>query len=314
MDKLLKSFINHLKFEINASIHTIRAYKSDINDFFNFLKETGYIQSDNDFKPDEIKHITIRGFIGNLLKRKLDKTSINRKLSSLRTFFDFLAREGFCENNPAKQTMSPKIPVKTASFLSMDDILFLLDSAALEKGNLGIRNKTIFEMLYGTGIRVGELVTLDLNDVDSNEKIIYVKGKGRKDRIVPFGRKCKEAISSYLTVRNELLKKNKKPQKSDANALFLNNSGRRITTDGVRFVLKKFLEKISLHRKATPHTIRHTTASHLLDSGADMIIVKELLGHKNLATTQKYTHVTVDKLIREYDKAHPRGKMNVNKK
>ena len=265
-------------------------------------------------KPDDIKHITIRGFIGDLLERDLDKVSISRKLSSLRTFFDFMIREGFCDNNPAKQTLSPKKPVKTADFLSMDDVLYILDSATKETGALGIRNRNIFEMLYSTGIRVGELVTLNVEDVDLSEKIIYVKGKGRKDRIVPFGEKCKEALLSYLDIRVELKKKRKKKTKKDDRALFLNKFGGRLTSDGVRFILKNFLKKINLQRKATPHTFRHTTASHLLDSGADMIVVKELLGHKDLSTTQKYTHVTVDKLIREYDKAHPRGKQNERKK
>ncbi|MBU1627205.1 tyrosine-type recombinase/integrase [bacterium] len=313
MDKFLKSYKNHLKFEVNASAHTIRAYVSDINDFYSFLKDYKYLKSEEEFKPDEIKHTTIRSYIGSMLERKLERVSINRRLSSLRTFFDFLIREGHSENNPAKQTMSPKMPYKTADFMSLDDVLYILDSSAKVQGPFGIRNRNIFEILYSTGIRVGELVTLDLEDIDLNEKIIYVRGKGRKDRIVPFGGKCKEALNSYLEVRNELFKKNKKPQKGDDRALFLNKTGRRLTTDGVRLILKTFLKKISLHRKVTPHTFRHTAASHLLDSGADMMVVKELLGHKDLSTTQKYTHVTVDKLIREYDKAHPRGKLNARK-
>jgi integrase/recombinase XerC len=308
MDRLLKSFINHLRFELNLSSHTIRAYKSDIEDFFAYLLSEKIKPEGANFDPDAVDQLNIRGFLGSLLDRKLQNVSINRKLSSLRNFFDYLISEGHTKNNPAKQTNSPKIPIKTAEFLSIDDINYLFDSALQDKTPLGIRNRNIYEVLYGTGIRVGELVSLDLEDIKMEEKILYVKGKGRKDRIVPFGKKCKEALIAYLDVREELKKRSKKPRKTDVHALFLNKLGRRLSSDGVRFILKTFLKKITLQRKVTPHTFRHTTASHLLDSGADLMVVKELLGHEDLATTQKYTHITIDKLMREYDKAHPRGK------
>jgi len=324
MDRCLKGFLTHLKFEINASSHTVRAYESDIKDFYEYLRNVKILKDEQDFDPKVISHIVIRGYIGKLLERNLEKTSINRKLSSLRTYFDFLVRENICDENPAKRTLSPKTTYKTADFLSLDDVLYLLDSSEKIKNDgikevskfkiaLKKRNRAIFEVLYSTGIRVGELVNLDTSDVNFGEKIFYIKGKGQVERIVPFGDKCKDAVNSFLNVRAELTKKKKNIQKDDKQAIFLNRHGKRLKTNGVGLILKRFLNEISLHRKVTPHTFRHTAATHLLNSGADMVVVKELLGHKSLATTQKYTHVTIDKLMKEYDKAHPRGRTNARR-
>ncbi len=289
MKKHIDRFKVFLKSEQGVSPHTLRAYTRDLHEFSLFLNE----------KPKDIDYLDIRSYIASLHHRKLKKSSISRKLATVRSFFKYLHREGYVKKNPARLVSSPKVPKTLPRFLDVDETFALMD---IPEGDTfkPTRDKAILELLYSAGLRVSELTSLDVIDLDIKESLVRVKGKGRKERIVPIGSKAMEAIRNYLPERISLKKKSP--------ALFLNNRGGRLTQRSVRRILVTYSRMINLKGDIGPHTLRHTFATHLLHEGADLRSIQELLGHSSLSTTQKYTHVDIRYLADVYDKAHPMAK------
>lgn len=275
-----------MEIEKNYSQHTILNYKLDLGDFRKFLGETGI---------EKVDYLTLRKYLAVLKEKNLTNRTVNRHLSSLRSFFKFLTREGLLKTNPILSLSSPKQEKHLPQFLTEDEVTKLIESA-LPKDERGLRDRAVLETFYSTGIRISELVGLNNEDVDFIGGIAKVMGKGKKERIVPIGERAIAAIRDYLEKR-----------KKQQNALFLNKSGKRITTRGVRNIVEKYLRIAGIKQGVSPHTLRHSFATHLLNRGADLRSVQELLGHANLSTTQIYTHLTTDRLKTVYDKAHPRA-------
>jgi integrase/recombinase XerC len=297
----IERFIDYLKSQRGYSQNTARSYKADLEHFFNYLKK-----KDNAGEID-IKLIdfhVIRAYLGGLFKG-YKKTTISRKLSAVRTFFFFLEKNNLNGGNPAAEIAAPKQGKYIPGYLNVDDMFMLLDSPE-PVTNGEVRNQAILELLYSCGIRVSELTGLNLSDIDFKERLVRVIGKGNKERIVPVGKKALSAIERYLEETHAVRKKYLNIEKPGYNPLFLNKNGGRLSSRSVSTIVKGFVRKYNIADDITPHSIRHTYATHLLDSGADLRSVQELLGHASLSTTQKYTHVSLDKLMEVYDRAHPR--------
>jgi integrase/recombinase XerC len=278
-----------LRAEQGVSPHTVRAYQRDLIEFFSFLEK----------KPKDVDNLDIRSFLASLHHKKLKKSSIARKLATIRSYFKYLHREGFVKKNPAKLVSSPKTPINLPRFLTIDEVFTLMDTPRGDTFML-TRDKAILELLYSSGLRVSELTSIDIADLDLKESLIRVKGKGRKERIIPVGSEAMTAINNYLPERLSVKKKSA--------ALILNNRGGRLTERSVRRILLQYSRMINLKGDLSPHTLRHTFATHLLHEGADLRSIQELLGHSSLSTTQKYTHVDIGHLMEVYDKAHPLSK------
>ena len=302
MHNLIEQFLEHLRYERNVSAHTLRNYSSDLEQFVQFLTA-----DDKRKAPEisEIDHLTIREWLASLHSAHKTKSSIARKLAALRTFFQFLVREGLLELNPAKLVATPKLEKKLPKHLSIEEAIRFIESPDPET-ELGRRDRAMLELMYATGVRVAELTTLNLADVDFRNQLVRVTGKRRKQRIVPFGDPAGAAIRSYLEVRDKFLM-NAPISKRDEEALFLNYQGTRITTRSVGRMVEKYIRLCAGMHNISPHALRHSFATHLLDSGADLRDIQELLGHARLSTTQVYTHVSMEKLIEVYDKAHPKA-------
>jgi integrase/recombinase XerC len=302
MHKLIEQFLEHLRYERNVSSHTLRNYSSDLEQFLSFLTADGKRQAP---EVSEIDHLTIREWLASLHTDQKKKSSIARKLAALRTFFQFLVREGILELNPAKLVATPKLEKKLPKHLSIEEAIRFIESPDPET-DLGKRDRAMLELMYATGVRVAELTTLNLADVDFRNQLVRVTGKRRKQRIVPFGDPASAAIRSYLDVRDKFLF-NAPISKRDEEAVFLNYQGTRITTRSVGRMVEKYIRICAGMHNISPHALRHSFATHLLDSGADLRDIQELLGHARLSTTQVYTHVSMEKLIEVYDKAHPKA-------
>ena len=302
MHNLIEQFLEHLRYERNVSSHTLRNYSSDLEQFLNFLTADG---KRNAPEISQIDHLTIREWLASLHTDQKKKSSIARKLATLRTFFQFLVREGLLELNPAKLVATPKLEKKLPKHLSIEEAIRFIESPDPET-DLGKRDRAMLELMYATGVRVAELTTLNIPDVDFRNQLVRVTGKRRKQRIVPFGDPAGEAIRSYLDVREKFLF-NAPISKRDEEALFLNYQGTRITTRSVGRMVEKYIRLCAGMHNISPHALRHSFATHLLDSGADLRDIQELLGHARLSTTQVYTHVSMEKLIEVYDKAHPKA-------
>jgi integrase/recombinase XerC len=302
MHDLIEQFLEHLRYERNVSSHTLRNYSSDLEQFLSFLTADGKRQAP---EVSEIDHLTIREWLASLHTDQKKKSSIARKLAALRTFFQFLVREGILELNPAKLVATPKLEKKLPKHLSIEEAIRFIESPDPET-DLGKRDRAMLELMYATGVRVAELTTLNLADVDFRNQLVRVTGKRRKQRIVPFGDPASAAIRSYLDVRDKFLF-NAPISKRDEEAVFLNYQGTRITTRSVGRMVEKYIRICAGMHNISPHALRHSFATHLLDSGADLRDIQELLGHARLSTTQVYTHVSMEKLIEVYDKAHPKA-------
>ena len=293
--ELLNDFEKYLKIEKGASKYTVDNY---INDVFSFLD----FMNNNRIKVSDIKYNDVRNYLSYLYAKKLSKSSVSRILSALRTFFKWLIREGKINNNPLELITSPKKDKKLPTYLNYEDIEKLLKIPDISTP-LGMRDSAILEMLYSTGIRVGELVSLKVNDVNMSDKSINVFGKGSKERVVLFGSELENKLNLYIkNGRCKLLK-----QKTSDN-LFLNHIGDSLTERGLEDILNRIIRKGGLDFSIHPHMLRHTFATHMLDNGADLKVVQELLGHENLSTTQIYTHVSNERLRKVYLSAHPRAK------
>jgi len=295
----IKDYQNYLKEKKNFSPNTINAYLKDIIGFTQYIQKTNNI---NDITKVDFR--IIRKYIFYLKQQKYNDRTIARKISSLRVYFKYLIQEGLADKNPAEYVQIPKIKKKLPEFLFLEEVLKLIDSLS-ENKPIKIRDKAILELLYGTGIRETELSNLNISDLNLDEDQIKVLGKGSKERIVPLSRPVKEALNNYLAHREEVPWK--KYHKSLLTVpLFINCFGERLSTRGIRKMISKNMKLTSLNKKISPHVFRHTFATHLLNGGADLRSVQELLGHKSLSTTQIYTHVTKGKLIETYKKSIPR--------
>ncbi len=297
MEKFIDDFSLFLEHEKRASAHTLKNYLVDLQQFKEFVKER-FKKANTVVELNNIDHLVVRDYIGSLFGNK-NPTSIARKLSSIRSFFDYCLRQGHVNNNPAKEVASPKIPKRIPKFLTVDETFTLLN-APDSKTVLGARDQAILELLYASGLRVSELVALAIPDINLEEGMVRVLGKGRKERLVPVGEKATQALKHYYEFRKSLV--------TDGNdAIFVNKHGQRISVRSVERMLVKYLRQTGINKTVTPHVLRHTFATHLLNAGADMRGIQELLGHSSLSTTQKYTHITLEKMMEVYDNSHPKA-------
>lgn len=317
MKQLIEKFVRYLQFERNASPNTIREYRRDILDFQAFLTPPG----EKTLPLAQVDHRTIREFVSWLYDRKLEKSTVARRLAALRTFFKFCVREKFAKQNPARLVSTPKLPKRLPRVLTPGEMNGFLDQLA--SGRLAIakrkrrstpradaneklilrRDRAIFELLYASGLRVSELTGMNLGDMDRQGKMLRVLGKGRKERIVPYGEKAQTAFEAYWPVREEILAHPR--LKQDAEAVFLNHRGGRLTARSVRTIVKKYARLGNVNWDLHPHSLRHAFATHLLADGADLRAIQELLGHVSLSTTQRYTQASIQELMSVYDKTHP---------
>ncbi len=305
MQKHIDDFIKHLRYERNASEHTLRNYESDLAQFHDYVAPPDESGARPEVALAEIDHLTVREYMARLYEQKKKKSSIHRKVASLRTFFRYLCREGVLEINPAKLVSSPRVERKLPNHLTIEQMIKFIETPEVDSV-LGKRDRAMLELMYASGIRVSEMVNLNLQDIDFANQTVRVKGKGRKERIVPFGEHAKRALQDYLGVRSELLAEADEEQR-DPLAVFMNYQGTRITTRSVGRMVDKYVKICAEIHHISPHSLRHSFATHLLDAGADLRAIQELLGHARLSTTQQYTHVSVDKLMQVYDKSHPKA-------
>ena len=294
MDRYLDKFLTYLKVEKNFSVHTLTSYTHDLKDFKMFLGTA---------TVEELDILSLRKYLAVLKAAGLAKRTVARRMAALRTFFRFLVREGYLKKNPMSLLRTPKLEKKLPMVLDENEITSLLESP--EDDVAGRRDKAILETLYSTGMRVSELVQLNLEKIDFIGGVCRVVGKGSKERLCPIGDKALKSIRHYLEIRDE-------QKKESAQALFLNHSpnheGSRLTPRSVSRIVDKYVERTCRRDNISPHTLRHSFATHLLNKGADLRSVQELLGHENLSTTQIYTHVSTERLKEAYDKAHPRAR------
>jgi integrase/recombinase XerC len=303
----IEKYLSYLRYQRNASEHTLRSYASDLAQFRRFLTH----RPDGSERPEpelnQIDHLTIREFLGDLYRRRNRKSSVGRKLAAVRSFMKFLTAESVIAGNPAKIVMTPKQERRLPEYLQADAVTDLVETPGAGSA-LAKRDRAILELLYATGLRVSELVSIDLGDLDMRDGFVRVLGKGRKERILPFGRKAREALEIHLAARGELADKAAASVADAREALFLNHRGGRLTARGVGLIVDRHVSRLAQRLKVHPHTLRHTFATHMLDAGADLRAIQELLGHESLSTTQKYTHVSTEQLVRTYRKFHPRSR------
>lgn len=296
MNKQVDNFIAYLQNQKNYSSHTISNYERDLKFFIEFLNKEGIVS----FKEADYK--VIRNYLSSLFNDKYNKTSISRHISSIRSLYKYLLKEGIITNNPTTLISNPKQDKRLPNFLYYNDVEKIM-SIPDKSTPMGQRDALILEMLYSTGMRVSELVSVKLKDIDTYNRTIKIMGKGSKERYVIYGKVCADLLELYMNNgRLEILKDN------DSDYLLLNKNKDKLTTRGVELIIEKILKKSGLKVHVAPHTLRHTFATHMLDSGADLKIVQELLGHENLSTTQIYTHVSNERLRNVYLKSHPRAK------
>jgi integrase/recombinase XerC len=299
MEDAIRAFVRFLTVERTASDETVRAYRSDLRQFVTFLR--GAESSRTSWKPDDVDPFLIRGYLAWLDRARERRSSVARKLSTLRSFYRFLVREGQAARNPAATVRTPKQPMPLPRVLTKDEANALME---FPDGNRpdAKRDRAILEVLYSTGARVSELVGLNLNDVDHTEGLVRLKGKGRKERLVPIGDVALEALRDYRTSLSPRATRHA----PESSPMFLNNRGGRLTTRSVERMVGRSSGRL-VSGRISPHALRHSFATHLLDEGADLRAIQELLGHASLGTTQKYTHVATDQLLAVYDRAHPRA-------
>jgi len=288
----ISDFLRHLR-ERNASLHTIKAYSRDLALFGAYVGDRGWKQID---------HLAIRGFLSQLYQQGLSKTSVARALAAVRSLFRWLAQEGVVEQNPAKLVATPKLPKKLPRVPTIEEMNTVIDGAMPEVAAFPERDRLLFELLYGCGIRNSELTGIDLDDIRLSAEAILIRGKGKKERYVPFGESAKTALAAYLPEREKILASTR------SNALLVNRRGGRLTTRSVGRIVKKIAVAKGLSPDVHPHTLRHAFGTHMLEEGADLRAIQELLGHERLATTQRYTQLSMKHVLQVYDQTHPRAK------
>lgn len=291
MDKLIENFLNYLKVEKNYSSNTINSYKIDLEEFKIYLKDTNIKDTNYKF---------IRGYLAYMFSKNYEKKTISRHISTLRSFYKYLLEENIIKKNPMILISNPKLDKKLPNFLYYDELEILLNIPDKDT-TLGLRDALILELLYSTGIRVSELINIKMSDINFSDKKILILGKGNKERYVLYGNVLSDLLDLYISKSRSVLNKN-------SEYLILNKNGKQITDRGIRLIISKILKAGEINCHVSPHTLRHTFATHLLENGADLKSVQELLGHSNLSTTQVYTHVTNERLRNVYLKTHPRAK------
>ena len=317
MNFAVQQFLTYLRSVRNCSLNTIRSYEIDLGQFLTFLTPPGTEMP----APHEVTHLMIREFIAHLHDLKLEKSSVARKLAAIRSFFKFAVREGLVPRNPARMVATPKLPKRIPPVLSAEDLNLFLDNIVAGPAREGARpragrtsdssllmvkrDRALLELLYASGLRVSELTGLNLGDIDRKDRMLRVRGKGSKERIVPYGGKAEQALEAYEPMREELLRK--AGGRGDRQAVFLNHLGTRLTQRSVARIVKKYARLANVNWDLHPHSLRHAFATHLLADGADLRAIQELLGHSSLSTTQRYTHATIRQLLEVFDKAHPRA-------
>lgn len=289
MNELLESFIKHLSDERNYSEHTVKAYRGDLENFRDFL-----LKEEKEIENADIA--TINAYVSTLYGKN-SPSSVERKVSAIRSFFSYLVRKGLATQNPAKLVRTPKKEKHLPVFLSVDEVFNLVDVKDSEKNPLRVRDRAILELLYSSGLRVSELAGATLADLSMGEAIMRVRGKGNKERIVPVGSKALSALGEYLDIRETL--------KPASDRIFLNSRGGGITTRSLARIIKKYGLVSGISKNVSPHVLRHSFATHLLAGGADLRAIQEMLGHASLSTTQRYTHLSVERIMEVYDKTHP---------
>jgi integrase/recombinase XerC len=304
MDRV-RGFLRHIQLDVRASDQTVRCYRTDLREFERFVRTR--VNHGQALALEKIDHLTIRAYLSFLRERGVSRSTMARKLASLRSFFKHLTRNGVIRRNPASLVATPRLDRRLPHPLPQDEVESLLDSSFGKDPRDG-RDRAMLELLYATGVRVGELVRADLGDMDlggaSGEGMLRVFGKGRKERMVPIGSKAVMALRGYLPER-AMLGSGASRHASDRDALFLNARGGRLTDRSVRRILNQRLVRAAVSRKISPHSLRHSFATHMLNAGADLRSIQELLGHASLSTTQKYTAVTTRRLMEVYERAHP---------
>jgi integrase/recombinase XerC len=294
VSKAVDDFLHHLR-ERNSSAHTIKAYTGDLANFSAYAGSRGWKQID---------HIAIRGFLSQLYEKGLSKTSVARSLAAVRSLYRWLAREGVVDQNPAKLVATPKLPKKLPRVPTIEEMNSVLDGQMPETAAFPERDRLMLELLYGCGIRNSELTGINLDDIRLSVEAILIRGKGKKERYVPFGESAKVALSAYLPARQQILSEAHK----NSNALLINQRGGRLTTRSVGRIIKKIAVAKGLSPDVHPHTLRHAFGTHMLEEGSDLRAIQELLGHERLATTQRYTQLSTKHVLQVYDQTHPRAK------
>ncbi len=297
-EELTGRFAEYLRVEKGYSEHTLRNYLSDIEIFFEYLKERK-IEIADEKDLERLEPVDIRGFLAS--RFKINKSSSSqRRLSAIKTFYKFLVKRAIISKNPSEIISSPKTEKPLPKAISVDEVFAIIH--AIDAGDvLSLRDRAMVELMYGSGLRVSELVSVNTADIDLRNNTLKVLGKGRKERIVPVGSYAAESVTQYIARRAELLRE-------ETDALFLNKNGSRITTRSVARIIRKYLDKCAINKNVSPHTLRHSFATHLLGSGADIRFIQELLGHSSLSTTQRYARASIEHLMQVYDKSHPHSK------
>jgi len=306
MNDQIRDYQAYLTSERNVSEHTRMAYIKDVEEYAEFLQKNNFI--DNIDGILNVAADTVRAYLGYLFRRKVKKVTVNRKISSLRSFYKYLIRSGKTKNNPAGMIQSSKTEKYMPNFLSVDEMFELLH-AWNDTSTAGLRNRAMLELFYSSGLRLAELAGLNVMDLDFDQALVKVRGKGRKERIVPVGAPARKVLQEYLAKTKEVRKKTSEDIFNSP--LFLNLRGARITARSIARIVDEATKKSKIGRKISPHALRHTFATHLLNAGADLRSIQELLGHESLSTTQKYTAVNINRMMEIYDKAHPRAGKNL---
>ncbi|MEX2285849.1 MAG: tyrosine recombinase XerC [Planctomycetaceae bacterium] len=301
MHAAIDAFLRYLRIERNASALTLKSYAEDLDSLLEYFTD----QLKQVPAPEETTVATLRGYLAYLHECQYARTTIARRLACLRSFFRYCCREGLSSSNPAKALRTPRVGRKLPHFLSTEQVALLLEAPPANEPQ-GLRDRAIFETMYSAGLRVAELVSLNVDSWDRDADILRVVGKGRKERIALVGSYAARALDRWLAVREP----DPNARGDSGKAIFLNRFGRRLTTRSIARLLEKHLQTTGLDQLTTPHTLRHSFATHLLDGGADLRAVQELLGHKSLTTTQIYTHVSTRRLRETYEKAHPHAAAN----
>jgi integrase/recombinase XerC len=294
MEKAIARFLASLR-EKNASVNTTLAYRKDLRKFARFI---------GDAEPRAVDHMRVRAYLSHLYESGLSKTSVARALAALRSMFRWLAREGLVEQNPAALVATPRLPKHLPRVPTIEEMNTVLDAAMPEGAKFPERDRVVLELLYGCGVRNSELVGINLDDVQWSNEAILVRGKGKKERYVPFGGTAREALQAYLPARQRVLA----AAKANSAALLINHRGGRLTTRSVGRIVKQIAVGKGLSPEVHPHTLRHAFGTHMLEEGADLRAIQEMLGHERLATTQRYTQLSVKHVLEVYDQTHPKAK------
>ncbi|KKM11817.1 recombinase XerC [Clostridiales bacterium PH28_bin88] len=299
----IDAYVTHLQVEKSASPHTVINYQSDLAQFMEFLAK-GLQAKPETLTPKDVDHLYVRGYLADLHRRGMARSTVARKLAALRSLFRYLRREGLCDVDPLKNVGTPKKEKKLPGFLYYDEIIQLLESPE-STSPLGLRDRAMWEVLYAGGLRASELVGLNVGDLELAMGYTRVMGKGARERIAPLGSQAVLALREYLEIGRPQLRRS--PDRGPLAALFLNRWGNRLSVRGMRGVLYKYVDQLATNKRISPHILRHTFATHLLERGADLRTVQELLGHASMSTTQIYTHVTKNRIKDVYQKTHPRA-------